>query len=139
MLIPARTMAVNPPKTSSQCFLKKDGEAVGGTGFVCGGGACCGIGCGVGLSIASSISYRKRLVKPWYNYHMQKQSLKPIDLSKKLLPYENKWVALSKDQKEILGFGNSLKEAERQAKKSKREYVFLKIPPFNLSYVPTSA
>ena len=49
---------------------------------------------------------------------MQKQILKPIDLSKKLLPYENKWVALSKDQKEVLGAGKTLDEAERQAKKT---------------------
>lgn len=65
--------------------------------------------------------------------------MQPIDLSKKLLPYENKWVALSEDQKEILGSGKTLKEAEKQAEKKSKRYIFLKVPPFNLSYVPTSA
>lgn len=69
---------------------------------------------------------------------MQK-SLKPIDLSKKLLPYENKWVALSEDRKEVLGAGKTLKAAEKQAGKKRKKYIFLKVPPFNLSYVPTSA
>lgn len=70
---------------------------------------------------------------------MQDKSLKPIDLTKKLLPYENKWVALSEDQKQVLGSGKTLKEAERQAEKKSKKYIFLKVPPFNLSYVPTSA
>lgn len=60
------------------------------------------------------------------------------DLSKKLLPFENKWVALSADQKEILGSGKSLKEAERKAAKRSKKYIFLKVPAFNVSYVPTS-
>jgi len=64
--------------------------------------------------------------------------MKPIDLSKKLLPYENKWVALSEDQKQILGSGKSLKEAEKQAEKKSKIYIFLKVPPFNLSYVPAT-
>lgn len=61
-----------------------------------------------------------------------------IDLSKKLLPFENKWVALSEDQKEILGFGKSLKEAKKQASKSGKKYLFLKVLPFNTSFVPAS-
>lgn len=69
---------------------------------------------------------------------MQKKSLKPIDLSKKLLPYENKWVALSEDQKEVLGAGNSLKEAEREAEKKSKRYIFLKVPPFSVLYVPSA-
>lgn len=63
--------------------------------------------------------------------------MKPIDLSKKLLPYENKWVALSQDQKEVLGSGKTLKEAEREAEKTNKKYLFLKVPPFNISYVPS--
>lgn len=69
---------------------------------------------------------------------MQKQTLKPIDLSKKLLPYENKWVVLSEDQKEVLGAGKTLEEAEKQAKRKNKKYIFLKVPLFNISYVPTS-
>lgn len=69
---------------------------------------------------------------------MQKQGLKSIDLSKKLLPYENKWVALSEDNKEILGAGDTLKEAQEKAEKTSKKYLFLKVPPFNISYVPSS-
>lgn len=64
--------------------------------------------------------------------------MKPIDLSKKLLPYENKWVALSEDQKQVLGSGKTLKEAEREAEKKSKKYIFLKVPSFNQSYVPAS-
>lgn len=69
---------------------------------------------------------------------MQDKSLKPIDLTKKLLPYENKWVALSEDKKQVLGSGNTLKEAQKEAEKTNKKYLFLKVPPFNISYVPSS-
>ena len=65
-------------------------------------------------------------------------SLRSIDLTKLLLPYENKWVALSEDNKEVLGAGKTLKEAEKQADKTGKKYIFLKVPPFNVSYVPAS-
>ena len=68
---------------------------------------------------------------------MQK-SLKAIDLTKILLPYENKWVALSEDSKKVLGAGKTLEEAEKKAKKKSEKYVFLKVPPFNVSYVPAT-
>lgn len=69
---------------------------------------------------------------------MQDKSLKPIDLTKKLLPYENKWVALSEDKREILGSGKSLKEAKKAAEKRGKKYLFLKVLPFNTSFVPAS-
>jgi len=69
---------------------------------------------------------------------MKNQTLKSINLSKKLKPYENKWVALSLDHKIILGAGNTLKEAKQKAEQKKRDYVFLKLPPFNTNYVPCS-
>ncbi len=62
--------------------------------------------------------------------------LKPIDLSEKLKPYEGKWVALSLDHKRVLGAGESLREAREKAEKESREYVFIKLPPFDVSYVP---
>lgn len=68
---------------------------------------------------------------------MQK-SLKPIDLSKKLLPFENKWVALSEDNGRILGAGKTLNEAKKQAEKKGKRYLFLKVPPFDVSFVPAS-
>lgn len=64
--------------------------------------------------------------------------LKPIDLTKLLLPFENKWVALSEDQKEVLGAGETLKEAQKKAEKTKKRHLFLKVPPFDISYVPSS-
>ena len=68
---------------------------------------------------------------------MKKNTLRPIDLSKKLKPYENKWVALSLDHKEVLGVGKTLKEAKEKAEKKSKKYVFLKLPSFSVSYVPS--
>lgn len=68
---------------------------------------------------------------------MESKPVKFIDLSKKLKPYENKWVALSLDHKRILGVGDSLKEAREKAKKKSKRYIFLKLPPFNVSYIPS--
>jgi len=73
-----------------------------------------------------------------YNNNMQDKALKPIDLTKKLLPYENKWVALSEDKKEILGSGNTLKEAKKSAEKGGKKYLFLKVLPFDTAFVPAS-
>jgi hypothetical protein len=67
----------------------------------------------------------------------QTLDLKPIDLSQKLKPYENKWVALSLDHKEVLGAGDTLAEAEKEAQKKHKDYIFLKLPPFDVQYVPT--
>ncbi|TSC87598.1 MAG: hypothetical protein G01um10147_576 [Microgenomates group bacterium Gr01-1014_7] len=63
---------------------------------------------------------------------------RPIDLSKVLLPYENKWVALSQNQKRVLSAGKTLKEATGKADKIGKKYLLLKVPPFNVSYVPAS-
>ena len=66
---------------------------------------------------------------------MKSQILKSIDLSKKLKPYENKWVALSLDHKKVLGTGDTLKQAKTKAEKKNQKFVFIKLPPFNVSYV----
>ena len=68
---------------------------------------------------------------------MANTTLKPIDLSKKLRPYENKWVALSLDHKKVLGAGGTLKAAKEKAEKKSKKYILLKLPPFNVSYVPS--
>lgn len=65
-------------------------------------------------------------------------NLKPIDLTKILKSYENKWVALALDQKRVLGAGKTLKEAKEKADKTGEKYLFLKVLPFDLSYVPTN-
>lgn len=69
---------------------------------------------------------------------MKKTSLRPIDFSKLLLPYENKWVALSEDSKKVLGAGNTLDQARKQAEKTKKRFLFIKVPPFDVSYVPST-
>jgi len=66
------------------------------------------------------------------------QTLKPIDLSKRLKPYENKWVALSLDHKKVLGAGKTLRETKREADKTGKKYLFLKVLPFDISYVPAN-
>ena len=64
--------------------------------------------------------------------------MKPIDLTKLLLPYENKWVALSEDNKKVLGAGKTLEEVRKQVEKTKKRFLFLKVPPFDVSYVPAT-
>lgn len=68
---------------------------------------------------------------------MENQTLKAVDLSKKLRPYDNKWVALSLDHKNVLGVGDTLEEAKRKAEKRAKKYIFLKLPPFDVAYVPS--
>ena len=63
--------------------------------------------------------------------------MKTIDLTKKLKPYNNKWVALSFDHKKILGAGDTLKEAKTKAQDKNRQFLLLKLPPFNVKYVPS--
>lgn len=67
---------------------------------------------------------------------MKNQILKSINLSKKLKPYENKWVALSLDHKKVLGAGDTLQEAKKKAEQKNKKFLFIKLPPFNVSYVP---
>jgi hypothetical protein len=64
--------------------------------------------------------------------------MKPIDLTKKLKPYEGKWITLSPDYKKVLGVGDTLKEAKKKTEKRTKNYIFIKLPPFNVSYVPFS-
>jgi hypothetical protein len=64
-------------------------------------------------------------------------TLKSIDLGEKLRPYEGKWVALSLDHKKVLGVGETLKEAKEKAEKKSKKYIFIKLPPFRVSYVPS--
>jgi hypothetical protein len=58
-------------------------------------------------------------------------------LSKILRPYEEKWVALSPDEKKVVGSGNNLKQASQGAlKKGYKNPVFLKVPRFDVGYIP---
>ena len=71
---------------------------------------------------------------------MKNKILKPVDLSKKLRAYENKWVALSLDYRKIFSSGKSLEEAIKklQGKCEKEKVVFLKVLPFDMAYVPAN-
>ncbi|MBI2588414.1 hypothetical protein HY373_01515 [Candidatus Berkelbacteria bacterium] len=62
--------------------------------------------------------------------------MKSIDLSIKLRPYENKWVVLSENHQKVLGFGNTLEEAEREVRKKRQDYIFIKLPPYDVKFVP---
>lgn len=67
---------------------------------------------------------------------MKEVTPRSIDLSKKLKPFENKWVALSQDHKKVLGVGDTLDKAKREAEKKNKKYIFIKLPAFDVSYVP---
>lgn len=68
---------------------------------------------------------------------MNKKVMRNYDLSKLLKPYENKWVALSYDRREVLGSGKTLEEAEKEALRKAKKFTFIKLPPYNVRYVPT--
>ena len=62
-----------------------------------------------------------------------KRNYNLINLSKK---YPNKWLALSRDHKKVVGVGSSLKEASMHSKG--RDVVFLKMLPTNSYYMPST-
>lgn len=64
--------------------------------------------------------------------------IRNYDLHTLLKPHENKWVALSYDQRRVLGAGDTLQEAKREAQMTKEPFIFLKIPSYHVSYVPTT-
>mgnify|MGYP001605112751 CR=1 FL=1 len=59
------------------------------------------------------------------------------DLRRLLKAHENKWVALSLDYSKVLGAGDTLQAAKKEEEKKMKKYVFLILPPFDVSYVPT--
>ena len=60
-----------------------------------------------------------------------KRNYNLISLSKK---YQNKWVALSKDHKKVIGVGNKLKDVSLKSKG--KDVVFLKLLSNNSFYMP---
>ena len=68
---------------------------------------------------------------------MTKQSNKNSDLSKILLPYENMWVALSQNNRKVMGAARTLTELLKEFKdKDIRKYELMKVPDFNFCYAP---
>ncbi|MBI3335521.1 MAG: hypothetical protein HY001_03425 [Candidatus Portnoybacteria bacterium] len=68
---------------------------------------------------------------------MNKKVTRNYDLHRILKPYENKWVALSYDRRKVLGAGDTLEEAEGKAIKKAKKFTFIKLPPYDVRYVPT--
>lgn len=61
---------------------------------------------------------------------------KNYDLRKILKPFENKWVALTPDNKKVVASGDSLKETALKVRESEK-VIFMKVLPFNLLYAPS--
>jgi len=68
---------------------------------------------------------------------MTEEKLEIIDFSEKLKPYENMWVALSKDKRDVICAEKTL---SRLLKKIKKEdfinIEFMKVPDFGYCYAP---
>lgn len=56
------------------------------------------------------------------------------DLGKLLKPYANKWVALSRDHKNVIATGDELKEVASKVKS--KDVIFLKAFPMDSFYMP---
>lgn len=67
---------------------------------------------------------------------MKKETKKNYDLRKILKPFENKWVALTSDNKKVVSSGDTLNQAASGAKS--KNVVFMKVLPFHVSYAPTA-
>ncbi len=53
----------------------------------------------------------------------------PIDLTKLLAPYKGEWVALSHDEKRVLGHGKTIEEALSMARKAEEgRPLLIKVP-----------
>lgn len=49
--------------------------------------------------------------------------MKPIDLSKILRPFENKWVALTRDRKKVIASGATVKKVAQEANKKGEAFI----------------
>lgn len=58
------------------------------------------------------------------------------DLRKTLKPFENKWVALTPDNKRVVSSGKNLIEVAK--KTYEEDVVYMKVLPSGVSYAPTS-
>lgn len=68
---------------------------------------------------------------------MTSTKVPPIDLTKLLLPYEGEWVALSQDEKQVLGHGKTIEEALGGAKRVPGEGLpfLIKVPDEQVGFV----
>ena len=59
------------------------------------------------------------------------------DLSEILRPYDNMWIALSKDNSKVIEAAKTLKQLFKKLKgEDVREFEFMKVPDFSKSYAP---
>jgi len=66
-----------------------------------------------------------------------KKENKMIDLTAILSPFEGKWVALSRDEKKVVGSGRTLKEVVRAAeKKNCKDPVYTQVFSFSKGLAP---
>lgn len=62
---------------------------------------------------------------------MPREKIKIIDLSEILRPYENMWVALSKDNTKVIEAANTLSELFNKINgEDHRKFEFMKVPKF---------
>lgn len=60
----------------------------------------------------------------------------PSDLTELLKPYKGQWVALSQDEKRILGYGKSLDETLAAARKAEEgRPLLIKVPDESVGFV----
>ncbi|MCI0486943.1 MAG: DUF5678 domain-containing protein [Blastocatellia bacterium] len=58
-------------------------------------------------------------------------------MSEKLAQYENKWVAISESDEEIVGVGDNAFEATEDAeRKGHKETILFKVPAFDRAFIP---
>lgn len=76
------------------------------------------------------------LIRCYHVEDMKKEAKKNYDLRKILKPFENKWVALTSDNKKVVSSGDTLNQAASGAKS--KNIVFMKVLPFHVSYAPTA-
>ena len=62
--------------------------------------------------------------------------MEAIDLSKILRPYENKWVAITKDYKKVIASGKTLKKAIKNAKGKNTSPIYTYVNSFKTGYIP---
>ena len=69
----------------------------------------------------------------------KEKSIKAPHLNVILKPFENKWVALSPDETQVVSSGDTLLEAESKlSEKERHEAVFFKVVPFNVGVAPAT-
>jgi hypothetical protein len=63
--------------------------------------------------------------------------MKKTKLSEILRPYENMWIALSKDNNKVIEAAKTLEQLLKKLKdKDHRDFEFMKVPDFHISYAP---